>query len=134
MILFGLDSEAGENAANLSGGQAMKVVIARIFLKQSNILLLDEATAALDEKSQSVVVNLINEQYKDKTVVSISHRLSTIKDYDKIIVFDRGEVIEQGRYNELVEKGGLFKELVSQEEDDTVNISNILKEQAHRLF
>lgn len=118
LVLCGLEAPAGMGGQFLSGGQAMKVAIARIFLKQPSILLLDEATAALDEKSQAQIVDIIRDDFKDKTVISISHRLSTIRDYDRIFVFDRGQVVQEGRFDELVAQEGIFRELVSQEQND----------------
>ncbi len=118
LIAMGLGSAAGESGRCLSGGQAMKVAIARMVLKNPNILLLDEATAALDEKSQSRIVQLIEEDFKDKTVITISHRLSTIKNYDRILVFDRGQIVQQGTYEDLVSQEGLFLDLVRQEKGE----------------
>ena len=118
VVLAGLETPAGPKGQRLSGGQAMKVAIARILFKQPNVLLLDEATAALDEKSQAQIVDLIENDFKGKTVISISHRLSTIKDYDRILVFDRGQVVQQGTYNELTAVPGLFRDLVQQEKGD----------------
>lgn len=115
LILIGLESPAGEEGRLLSGGQAMKVQIARVLLKNPNILLLDEATAALDEKSQARIVKVIEDDYKDKTVIMVSHRLSTIRNYSRILVFDRGHIVQQGTYDELVELPGLFQDLVRQE-------------------
>jgi len=115
LIIIGLESPVGEEGRLLSGGQAMKVAIARVLLKKPNILLLDEATAALDEKSQAKIINLIEDEYKDKTVIMISHRLSTIRNYSRVLVFDRGHVVQQGSYDELADKPGLFQDLVRQE-------------------
>lgn len=118
VALMGLESPVGEEGRLLSGGQAMKVAIARTLLKNPSILLLDEATAALDEKSQARIVELIEKDFKDKTVIMISHRLSTIREFDRVVVFDRGQVVQQGSYNELVEQPGLFQDLVRQEKGE----------------
>jgi CRP-like cAMP-binding protein len=123
----------------LSGGQAMKVAIARVLLKKPNILLLDEATAALDEKSQARIVDLIEDDFKDKTVIMISHRLSTITNFSRILVFDRGHIIQQGKYQELVETPGLFQDLVRQERGEPVlsvapqNVSNAQLESSSEI-
>ncbi|MCH2209219.1 MAG: ATP-binding cassette domain-containing protein [Lentisphaerales bacterium] len=123
LILLGLESPAGYGGHNLSEGMAMKVVIARILLKQSNFLLLDEATAALDESSQANIVELIEQDYKNKTIVTITHRLSTIKNFDKIYVFDQGEIVQQGSYAELTSQEGLFSELLKQERSGHLDLS-----------
>lgn len=120
LIIMGLDSSAGISGKALSGGQAMKLALARILLKEPSILMLDEATAALDEKSQAQIVKMIDEDFVNKTVITISHRLSTIKNYDKIFVFDRGRIIQEGKWDELITSEGLFLELVRQERGESM--------------
>lgn len=115
-LLLGLEYQVGENGRLLSGGQRQKVAIARTLLKRPTLLLLDEATSALDELSQKRIVELIKNEYRDKIVVSISHRLSTIKDSHRIFVFDRGSLVQQGTYAELAEQAGLFRLLLDQQE------------------
>jgi ABC-type multidrug transport system fused ATPase/permease subunit len=115
-LSLGLDYQVGENGRLLSGGQRQKVAIARILLKRPTLLLLDEATSALDELSQKRIVELIRTEYRNKIVVSISHRLSTIKDSHRIFVFDRGSLVQQGTYAELAEQAGLFRLLLDQQE------------------
>jgi len=115
-LLIGLEFPAGEGGKFLSGGQKQKISIGRTILKEPSILILDEATASLDEISQSHIVNLIKDRLRDKTVISVSHRLSTIKDFDNIFVLDRGHIVEEGTYDSLVKKEGLFSELVKKEE------------------
>jgi ABC-type multidrug transport system fused ATPase/permease subunit/CRP-like cAMP-binding protein len=114
-LLMGLEFRVGEGGKFLSGGQRQKVSIARAIVKNPTILLMDEATASLDESSQAKVVDLIRGGFKDRMVVSISHRLSTIRDFDKVIVLDRGEVAQMGTYQELAVADGIFRELVNQE-------------------
>jgi ABC-type multidrug transport system fused ATPase/permease subunit len=114
-LSFGLEYLVGENGRFLSGGQRQKVAIARTLLKRPTLLLLDEATSALDELSQKRIVDLINTEYRDKTVVSISHRLSTIKDCHRIFVFDRGSLVQQGTFAELAAQPGLFHLLLDQQ-------------------
>jgi len=126
LIMIGLEQSAGEGGQFLSGGQAMKIAIARILLKNPNILLLDEATAALDEKSQAKIVSLVEKEFKNKTVLTISHRLSTIKNYDRIFVFDRGRLVQQGTYDKLLEQEGLFQDLVRQEKGEAPQKYDIL--------
>jgi ABC-type multidrug transport system fused ATPase/permease subunit len=115
-LTLGLEYQVGENGRLLSGGQRQKVAIARTLLKRPTLLLLDEATSALDELSQRRIVELIKTEYRDKIVVSISHRLSTIKDNRRIFVFDRGSLVQQGTYAELAEQAGLFRLLLDQQE------------------
>ncbi|MEI8289297.1 MAG: ATP-binding cassette domain-containing protein [Verrucomicrobiota bacterium] len=115
VLVMGLEYPVGENGKFLSGGQRQKVAIGRALLKRPRMLLLDEATAALDELSQRRIVELIENEYRGKTVVSITHRLSTIKDCDRIFVFDRGAVVQQGTYGELSAQSGLFHILLSQQ-------------------
>jgi ATP-binding cassette subfamily B protein len=115
-LSLGLEYQVGENGRLLSGGQRQKVAIARTLLKRPTLLLLDEATSALDELSQRRIVDLIKTEYRDKIVVSISHRLSTIKDSRRIFVFDRGSLVQQGTYAELAEQAGLFRLLLDQQE------------------
>jgi len=111
IVRIGLEFNVGERGSKLSGGQRQKVVIARIMLKNPSILILDEATAALDSASQSRINKLIGERFRDKTVISIAHRLNTIKDYNQIFVFDRGSIVEQGTFEDLIKKDGLFARL-----------------------
>jgi putative ABC transport system ATP-binding protein len=115
-LSLGLEYQVGENGRLLSGGQRQKVAIARTLLKRPTLLLLDEATSALDELSQRQIVELIKTEYRDKIVVSISHRLSTIRDSHRIFVFDRGSLVQQGTYAELAEQAGLFRLLLDQQE------------------
>jgi ABC-type multidrug transport system fused ATPase/permease subunit len=115
LLLMGLESPVGEEGRLLSGGQAQKIAIARILLKRPNILLLDEATSALDEKSQTKIIDLIEDEYKDKTVLMISHRLTTVTNFSTILVFDRGHIVQRGTYDELLSVPGMFQDLVLQE-------------------
>ncbi len=114
-LLMGLEFRVGEGGKYLSGGQRQKVSIARAIVKNPSILLMDEATASLDESSQARVVEMIRDGFKGKTVVSISHRLSTIRDFDKVVVLDRGEIAQSGTYQDLAVADGVFRELVNQE-------------------
>ena len=100
----GLDTEIGERGVLLSGGQKQRIAIARAFLKNAPIVILDEATSALDNKSEAVVQQAIDNLMKDRTVLIIAHRLSTVRNADKIIVVNYGELVEEGSHEELIKK------------------------------
>ncbi len=100
----GLNTEIGERGIKLSGGQKQRVAIARAFVKNAPIVVLDEATSALDNKSEGIVQQAIYNLMKDRTVVIIAHRLSTVKNADKIVVVNHGEIAEIGKHEELIAK------------------------------
>ncbi len=100
----GLNTSVGERGVLLSGGQKQRIAIARAFIKNAPIVILDEATSALDNKSETVVQQAIDNLMKDRTVFVIAHRLSTVRNADKIIVINNGEIVEIGTHNELIEK------------------------------
>lgn len=108
----GYDTILGERGVRLSGGQKQRISIARMMLKEPQIILLDEATSALDNITEAAVKKSIEDLSIGKTVVTVAHRLSTISEYDSIIVLDTGKIAEQGTYEELMDKKGLFYGLV----------------------
>lgn len=101
----GLDTQIGERGVLLSGGQKQRIAIARAFIKNAPILILDEATSALDNKAEAVVQKAIDNLMKDRTVLVIAHRLSTVRNADKIVVVNNGEIVEQGTHDELLKLG-----------------------------
>ncbi|RZF22086.1 ABC transporter ATP-binding protein [Halobacteriovorax vibrionivorans] len=107
----GLETIIGDRGVRLSGGQAQRLTIARAYLQDNDVFLFDEATSALDNESEKVVQESLNDLAKNKTVVAVAHRLSTIQNYDKIIVLKDGQKIEQGRHEELMALGGEYKKL-----------------------
>lgn len=108
----GLDTEIGERGVLLSGGQKQRIAIARAFLKNAPIVILDEATSALDNKSEAVVQQAIDNLMKDRTVFIIAHRLSTVRNADRIVVVNYGEIVESGTHEELLEKeNGVYASL-----------------------
>ncbi len=100
----GLDTEIGERGVLLSGGQKQRIAIARAFIKDAPIVILDEATSALDNKSEAIVQQAIENLMNDRTVFVIAHRLSTVKNADKIVVINNGEIVESGTHKQLLEK------------------------------
>ncbi|HEY7155556.1 MAG TPA: ABC transporter ATP-binding protein [Gemmataceae bacterium] len=108
----GYDALVTERGGNLSGGQRQRLAIARILLKQPPILILDEATSALDNISERAVQRALGLTSADRTTIIVAHRLSTLRDADRILVFDDGRIAEVGAYPDLVQQGGLFSELV----------------------
>ena len=107
----GYDTEIGENGYTLSGGERQRLSIARALLKDAPIILLDEATAALDPENETLIQYAISTLIKDKTVIVIAHRLRTVENADKIIVLNKGMIAETGTHSELMEKGGIYREM-----------------------
>jgi len=107
----GYDTIVGERGVKLSGGQKQRISIARAILKDAPILILDEATSAVDTHTEQLIHEALNELMKNKTTIVIAHRLSTIKNADNILVLQDGEIIEQGKHEELLKMNGLYSEL-----------------------
>ncbi len=105
----------GERGVRLSGGQKQRIAIARAILKDPAILILDEATSALDSESEHLVQEALERLMKDRTTLVIAHRLSTVKDADRVVVLDRGRIAEQGSHDELVRANGLYRRLVERQ-------------------
>ena len=107
----GYDALVGEGGTYLSGGEAQRIALARAILKDAPIVLLDEATAYADPENEGKILASFSQLIKGKTVMVIAHRLSTIRNADQILVIDKGTVAEQGKHDELVALGGLYKNM-----------------------
>ena len=107
----GINTQIGDRGLKLSGGQSQRLTIARAFLRDCPILLFDEATSALDNESEKVVQKAMDKVAGHKTVVAVAHRLSTIQNYDRIIVMKDGRKIEEGTHASLMEKAGEYSKL-----------------------
>ncbi|MDH5553179.1 MAG: ATP-binding cassette domain-containing protein, partial [Nitrosomonas sp.] len=109
----GYDAHVGERGVTLSGGQRQRVAIARVLLKNAPILVLDEATAALDSEVEDSIQQSLYQLMEGKTVIAIAHRLSTIAAMDRLIVFDQGRIVEQGSHAKLITNNQLYAQLWS---------------------
>ncbi|MGO1307616.1 MAG: ATP-binding cassette domain-containing protein, partial [Microbacterium gubbeenense] len=113
----GWDTLVGERGARLSGGQRQRLAIARALIRDPRILLLDEATSALDPESEALVKGALDRLMTGRTTLIVAHRLSTIRRADRIIVLERGEVVEQGAHADLLRAGGRYAHLHSTQND-----------------
>jgi subfamily B ATP-binding cassette protein MsbA len=113
-----LDTNIGDSGNKLSGGQKQRLSIARAVLKNPPIMILDEATSALDTESEKLVQKALENMMKNRTSIVIAHRLSTIQNADKIVVMQKGQIVEQGRHEELLAKGGNYQKLVEMQSFD----------------
>jgi ATP-binding cassette, subfamily B, bacterial len=114
----GLDTFLGEDGGRLSGGQRQRIAIARALLRDAPILLLDEATSALDAESERLVQDALDRLMASRTTLVIAHRLATVRQADRIVVMDKGRIVEQGRHDQLSAGGGLYARLASLQFDD----------------
>jgi len=107
----GFEAHVGERGVKLSGGQRQRIAIARVILKNAPILVLDEATSALDSEVEAAIQEQLEGLMKGRTVIAIAHRLSTIARMDRLVVLDRGRIVEQGSHSQLLERGGTYAKL-----------------------
>ena len=108
----GWNTKIGENGCTLSGGERQRISIARAFLKNAPVILLDEATASLDVENETLIQTALSRLIKDKTVLVIAHRMRTVAGADKIVVLADGKVAEQGTPEQLMKKGGVYRHMV----------------------
>ena len=110
---MGYDTIIGENGKTLSGGERQRLSIARAFLKDAPVILLDESTASIDPENETKIQEAIGKLIKDKTVLIIAHKLRSIVECDKIVVLKEGYLVEEGTHNELLKRSGLYHRLYS---------------------
>ena len=121
----GLDTLVGERGSTLSGGQRQRVAIARAILKDAPIVVLDEATSALDNKSEAIVQRALDNLIQDKTVFVIAHRLTTIKNADRIAVINEGRLVELGSHNQLMSiEAGFYRNLYDMQFKNQVSVED----------
>lgn len=123
--LGGLLGRVAENGNNLSGGQKQRLAIARLILKSPELLIFDEATSALDNANEIIIQKNIERLFKDKTTITIAHRLTTLKNTDRIFVFDRGRIVQKGTFKGLAEQKGLFQDFLKQKEPDILEVEAV---------
>ncbi len=115
------DTIIGERGNKLSGGQRQRIAIARMILKNPAIVVLDEATSALDHESEAEVKQALDQWFHDRTMIAVAHRISTIQDFDKIVVIDNGQIAEAGTYDSLLENKGAFYQLLMGEKGNAAD-------------
>ena len=113
----GMRTIVGDRGVKLSGGQRQRIAIARAFLKDAPLLLLDEATSALDSESEEIIREALARLMRGRTVVAIAHRLSTVRNFDRIVVLQAGEIVQDGAPDLLMRRDGLYRQLVQREMD-----------------
>jgi ATP-binding cassette subfamily B protein len=111
----GYDTLVGERGYRFSGGEKQRIAIARTILRNPPVLVLDEATSALDNETERAVQQALDELAVGRTTIVIAHRLSTIRDADQIVVLSRGEIVERGTHDELIDAGGYYERLATRQ-------------------
>ncbi|HZP78747.1 MAG TPA: ABC transporter ATP-binding protein [Pseudolabrys sp.] len=124
----GYEAQVGERGVKLSGGQRQRVAIARVILKNAPILVLDEATSALDSEVEGAIQSSLSTLMKGKTVIAIAHRLSTIAQMDRLVILDRGRIVEQGTHDELLRAGGHYAALWRRQSGGFIDVAEVAAE------
>ena len=124
--LGGLSGRVAENGNNLSGGQKQRLAIARLILKSPELLIFDEATSALDNSNEITIQKNIEQLFKDKTTITIAHRLTTLKNMDRILVFEQGRIVQEGTFDGLANQKGPFQDFLRQKEPNIL-ASDVLR-------
>jgi len=127
------ETETGEKGVQLSGGQKQRVAIARALIRDPAVLILDEATSALDSESEYAVQQAINKNLAGRTVLLIAHRLSTVEKADKILVIEKGKIVEEGNHQDLIAKGGAYSALVKRQLNNPDNVLDLGKNEVSAL-
>ena len=112
----GYNTMVGEGGSSLSGGEKQRISIARALLKNAPIILLDEATSSVDPENEYEILAAVEELSKGHTVVSIAHRLSTVKKADQILVIDDGKLVQEGKHNDLINREGIYSAFIKARE------------------
>ena len=105
------ETMVGERGVTLSGGQKQRISIARAIIKDPKILILDDSVSAVDTKTEETIIKNLKESRKNKTTILIAHRISTVKDLDKILLLDEGKIVDYGTHDELMSRCSLYKEM-----------------------
>ncbi len=120
----GYDAHVGERGVKLSGGQRQRIAIARVILKNAPILVLDEATSALDSEVEAAIQSSLGTLMQGRTVIAIAHRLSTIAQMDRLVVLDRGRIVEQGSHDELLRRNGHYASLWRRQSGGFIDVAD----------
>jgi ATP-binding cassette subfamily B protein len=120
--LGGLDGPVFENGNNLSGGQRQRLALARVMLQSPQLIIFDEATSALDNTNEAIIQQNIERIFNQKTIITIAHRLTTLKNADRILVFDTGRIVQDGDFKSLSETKGLFQDFLQQKSKPTMPV------------
>ena len=115
----GVETKIGEKGTCLSGGEKQRLALARLWFDNSDIVVLDEATSALDNVTEGIVMKNVLEQIKHATVIAVAHRLTSIREFDRIIVFRNGKIVDNGTFDELLENNSYFFGLYKKEEENS---------------
>jgi ATP-binding cassette subfamily B protein len=112
-LYLGYNTMIGDSGSNMSGGQRLKIALARLLISNPEIIILDEASSALDVETEKRIMDNIRNKFKGKTIISIAHRINTLRNADKILVLDEGSLVEFGNHDELIANKGLYNDFIN---------------------